>query len=206
MIRLSFTCACIALGSTTWAGYTALNYVPIADILRHREAIFAYSLTGYERNIDKRYYHTNELTIGLLDRVEIGYVNDFADSTSINAKVLLLDGYRGLSASVGVSNWVDRSADPYLAMSYDMKCCRVHGGLWRQGGVGTAFIGVDFGLGDSISIMGEHVTSGIGSTWLGAYYELKQVPGLGVQFAVGVPNDRSLPTAHMLYISYGYRF
>lgn len=204
--RLLFIVACLGLGGTSWAGFTALNYVPIADILRHREALFSYSLTGYERNIDKRYYHNNGLTVGLLDRIEVGYDTDLANTTSLNAKLLVVDGYKGFSASVGVSNWADRTADPYVSLSYDLERCRLHGGLWSQGGVGTAYIGIDFGLGDSFTIMGEHITSGIGSTWVGGFYSVKQVPGLGVQLAVGIPNDRSQGLSHMLYISYGYRF
>lgn len=105
------------------AGPTMLNFIPVADILRHREAMIAYSIYGSEKNIDPTVTHAHAITIGLFDRLEIGYDNDFKGSTTFNAKLLLLeepeDGKWALSA--GIMNWdLYGYSEPYAVARYDL--------------------------------------------------------------------------------------
>lgn len=133
--RLFFVGAVVSLTIPVQAGFTGLNFVPIADLLRHREGLAQYLVAGTDPKIDKKYGHANALTIGLFDRVEVGYDNDFLGETVYNAKALLIENSKGLknfSLSAGISNWKGRQSDPYVVGSYAFEKFNLHGGWWRQ--------------------------------------------------------------------------
>ena len=89
MVRAGLLLLACGASATAWGGSTALNVMPVADILRHREAMLYVWTQGNERHVDPVYYHGNSLQVGLWDSLEIGYDDDFEGTTSWNAKVLL---------------------------------------------------------------------------------------------------------------------
>lgn len=190
------------------AGPTMLNFIPVADILRHREAMIAYSIYGSEKNIDPTVTHAHAITIGLFDRLEIGYDNDFKGSTTFNAKLLLLeepeDGKWALSA--GIMNWdLYGYSEPYAVARYDLPFCRLHLGAirddrWRL------IAGVDFPLFGDWSGMIDF-KSGPGSyTWFGLSAPIKGIEGLSIWAGVGYPSTRSDGVQWSASLTYVVRF
>lgn len=207
--RLFFVGAIVSITIPVQAGFTGLNFVPIADLLRHREGLAQYLVAGTDPKIDKKYGHANALTIGLFDRVEIGYDNDFLGETVYNAKALLIENSKGLknfSLSAGISNWKGRQSDPYVVGSYAFEKFNLHGGWWRQGNVSTGFAGFDFELFPGCAAMAEHVTSRIGATWIGFSWEIPKVDGLAFGAGYGFANERGAGDQHYATLTYGFRF
>lgn len=190
------------------AGPTMLNFIPVADILRHREAAIAYTISGTEKGIDPTVTHAHAITIGLFDRLEVGYDNDFLGSTTLNAKILLLeepvDGKWALSA--GIMNWdLYGYSEPYLVGRYDLPSCRLHLGAirddrWRL------IAGVDFPIFGDWTAMLDY-KSGPGSyTWFGLSAPIRGVEGLSVWAGVGYPMTRSDGVQWSASLTYVVRF
>lgn len=184
--------------------------MPIADIVRHREAFGMYSITG--TNLDKTYVHGNSLTVGLFDRIEIGYDNDFLGTTTYNAKLLLIDKPKqapNLQFSVGfTSASFDRDyREPYAVASYSVGEGTLHAGYWRTGGVNRGMFGADFPCGiQGLSAMVEHISGPNSSTWLGLSYEIPWVEGLSLSVSFGIPSEKSDGTTRAAYLIYYFKF
>lgn len=125
------------VGTTAaWAGPTGLLIIPIADILGHGEAAYTYALSGNERNIDKGYVHGHGLQLGVADRIEFGFDNDFFGGTTYNAKMLLVDDKKDgrYALSFGLLNMGDTKGDMYLVGRYNLsERCRLHCGYMQSG-------------------------------------------------------------------------
>lgn len=198
----------LSVGAQAWP--TSLNLIPIADIVRHREGFGMYSIAG--SNQDPRYIHGNSLTLGLFDRIEFGYDNDFLGNTTYNAKLLLIDKPKqapDLQFSVGfTSGTFDHDyREPYAVGSYSFKDFRVHAGYWRTGGVSRGFFGADFAVGcPDLSAMVETLTGPNGYTYLGLCYNIPAVPGLSLSVSFGLPTEKSDPTIRAAYLIYYFKF
>jgi len=193
-----------------WAWPTSLNFIPIADIVRHREAFGMYSIAG--TNLDKSYVHGNSLTVGLFDRIEFGYDNDFLGSTSYNAKILLVEGWKQapqLMVSAGVMNGSFDSdyREPYLVGSWSLDKATLHAGYWRTGGVNRAIFGADFETGlPGLIGLAEHLTGPNGYTYLGLNYEFSAIPGLSLTVSFGLPSEKADGTVRMACLIYYFKF
>jgi hypothetical protein len=207
-IRLSLAVGTALLSGSVFASGTGLFLIPIADVLGHREG-FAYVGTyGYERGIDPRYYNYNAITVGLFDRVELGFDNDFEGYTTYNVKVQLLDGNSGdpnLRVSTGLANINGKYSDPYAVATYDLPGFRLHGGLWRIDGVNQGFIGTDFPIGNLSGSL-EYLGGPDGQTWASVFVPIDQVPGLGLNLSVGFPNRKADGVQHSALLFYGFKF
>lgn len=196
--------ASILVAGAAQASPTSLFLMPIADILKHREAFVYVGLVGYERNVWKGHDYYNAATVGLFDRVEVGYDNDFMGVTSGNVKLQLLE-QSNYALSVGVMNWRGDKADPYVVGRLDGKGYRLHGGVWRTEGTERVMLGADFpvltGLSGSVEFL-----SGPGSQgWASLFYQIPGVPGLGVMGAVGASSVRAVGTMHSVLLYYGFK-
>lgn len=207
-MKTALTGALLGLCGSALAGPSGLNSIPTADVLKHREFVLGYCVSGTERNVSKGYAHANYATLGLFDRLEAGYDNDFAGATSLHAKVLLLEDDRrlpGVGLAAGVCNVVGRNSESYVAARFDAQAARAHLGWWRTGGVSRAFVGVDFAvLGDGTAML-EHISGGNGYSWAGVSVPIKGLPGLSLCVGVGYPNTRADGIQHYGMIQYGCR-
>src|SRR5690349_17614909 len=207
-LKLFVVAGTALLSGSAFASGTALFLIPIADILGHREGFTYVGTYGYERGVDSRYYHYNAVTIGLFDRVELGFDNDFAGFTTYNAKVQILNGESGdpnLRLSAGLANINGRHSDPYGVATYDFPQFRLHGGIWRIDGSNQGFIGTDFPLGEATGSL-EYLGGPDGQAWASVFFPINQVPGLGLNLSVGLPNRRDDGVQHSALLFYGFKF
>jgi len=178
--------------------------MPIADILKHREVGVTVGSIGYEQNVSKGYDHYNSVTVGLFDKIEAGYDNDFRHTTSGNVKLQLHEG-KGTALSVGVQNWSGGYSEPYLVGRIDAKGYRLHGGVIRTGGVVRLMAGTDFPVGRDFTGSVEFLSGPGSQGWASLYYAVPQVPGLGVQVAVGASSDRAAGVQHSGLLYYQFK-
>lgn len=186
-------------------GQTGLVVMPIADTLKHREATFGIAISGTERNVSKRHDYENSLTVGLFDRLEVGYAQDFMDSFKANVKLRLFEDSERLpntALSVGVSNWEGGSADPYVVGRYDGRGYRLHGGYWHTMDADRAMLGTDFPVGASLTGSLEFLSGRGGATWASLTYAFAIAPGLELGLAFGLPTVRSEGLQHVMTLDY----
>lgn len=123
---------------------TSLILMPIADALGHREGALIYGVAGNERNVDRKVYHSLGVTLGLMDRVELGYFDDFEGFGSLDVKFQFLQADKGrLAVAAGVMNWRRGEADRYVALRQELKGWRLHAG-WVKSDRDRGFVGADF--------------------------------------------------------------
>jgi hypothetical protein len=201
-LAVAFLCQSVVLA---WP--TSLASIPIADILGHRELLANYGVFGTEQNVDKRIYHSQGLTVGLFDRVELGYDTDFEGTTELNAKLLLIEdpSEAAWALSVGVMGFVDGKGSPYVVGRHDFTGFRAHAGLLRQDGdrLMLGFDGEAFG---DCTWMVDYTSGPGATTWVGLDVPIRQVDGLSLFAAVGVPHRRSDGLQAQLALYYGLGF
>lgn len=198
----------VLLAATAKAGPTGCASIPIADILRHREALAGYFVSGTERHIDRAITHTGDILIGLFDRIEMGIDSDFNGSTVYNAKILLFESPNDarFAVALGLQNCdLSRSAEPYAVARYDLPFCRLHFGAlkhdsWRL------IVGLDFAIfGDGAAMI--DFTSGPGSrVWTGVSLPIPKLEGLAFEAYAGFPTQRSEGMQWSVGLTYAFRF
>lgn len=189
------------------ASGTSLYLMPIADILGHREGFAYFGFSGNERNVDKGVYWFHAATVGLFDRIEVGYDNDFLGSTTYNVKLQIFDSPRGLpgtALSVGVANANGGYREPYVVGRYDFKGFRLHSGYWNTMGCGRLMVGTDFPVAKGTGAL-EYLSGPHGQTWASLYYPIDPIPGLGIVVAVGFPADRADGIQHSALLYYTFK-
>lgn len=182
--------------------------MPIADILKHREAFAFAGLSGTERNVSKGYSYFNAATVGLFDRAEIGFDNDFLGNTTYNIKVQLFDSLpklEGTSLSVGLVNCTGAYREPYVVARRDFKDFRLHAGYWNTMGCGRMMIGADFSVFGNGTGTIEFLSGPSSITWGSLYVPIDAIPGLGVVLGVGVPSNRSEGIQHSALLFYSFK-
>ena len=201
----------IVAAGTAWAGPTGLLIMPIADILGHGEAYWTYAATGNEHNIDKGYIHSHGFELGLADRFEVGFDNDFLGGTTYNAKMLLLDDKKNgrYALSFGLLNLGDTSGEMYVVGRYNIsQNCRLHCG-YMQSGDNRLIVGADGPVNwkrmDGCGWQMEHLSGEGSQTWFSLNVPVKQVPGLSAMLGVGFPSDKTNGIQHNLTLTYGFR-
>lgn len=205
--RFALSALVIAAPFVALAGPTGLASIPIADILGHREALYAYAAAGTESHVDKKIAHAHGLTVGLFDRVELGFDNDFAGGTNYNAKLLLAEDPRNASwaLSVGVLGFEDGKGSPYLVGRKDFKGFRAHGGVLRDG-EDRLILGFDgLAFGDCVWML-DHTTGSGSMTWAALDVPVKPVDGMSVTFSLGIPQKRSDGVQGSVTLNFGTKF
>ncbi|MBN9502993.1 MAG: hypothetical protein J0H02_14550 [Armatimonadetes bacterium] len=211
--KLPLAMATLALAGAASASVTALTVIPIADILKHREAVVGYGLTGNERNIDKGYSHYAWTTIGIGDGVEVAYGHDLQSggvlsgtSYTLHIKAQLYEG-KNSALSIGASNYTGDGlkCDTFAVGRYDLPFCRLHVGYMHDDEHRMIF-GTDFALFGDCTGMLEWISGPHANGWVGFNMPIKQVPGLNLQLGVGVPADRKDGYQHTAIVWYGFKF
>lgn len=206
--RSSVATFIVAAAGLSQASPTSLFLMPIADVLKHREAFAYVGLYGYEHNVDPAYSFFNAATIGLFNRVEVGYDNDFRGFTSMNVKAQLFETPKwapNMAMSVGAMNWRGDKADLYAVGRYDGKGYRLHAGWWRTMDSDRAMVGTDFPVPGGFTGALEYLSGRGGSTWGSLFYSIPQIKGLGVQIAVGFPSTHSEGIQHSALLYYSFK-
>jgi hypothetical protein len=206
--RIVATLGGVLAAGSAYAGPTGCASIPIADILRHREAASGYFINGTERNVDRAITHSAYLLVGLFDRIEVGLDTDFNGSNVYNAKILLYESPDAgrIALSAGVQNWNgSASAEPYLVGRYDLPFCRLHVGALKQDSW-RAIVGLDFPIfGDGSGMI--DFTSGPGSRiWTGIFLPIPKVDGLAFEAYAGFPTQRSEGIQWSVGLSFAFRF
>lgn len=196
--------ACAAASGAAWP--TALNWMPIADILRDREVVLMHSVAGTAAEFGGNGTHSGSFLMGLGDRLEVGFDTDYKRGYSLNAKLLLYEepteGRYALSA--GVLNFAGTEFDEYVVARYDFPQFRFHAG-WMYDTDSRLLLGVDFPMFGDWSGMVEHVSGEDGYTYLGLYGYVKGVEGLSFGACVGLPNDDDNEVVYNGYVMLSFR-
>lgn len=195
---------CLMLPAMAMAGPTGLNLIPIADTVGPGECLFGVYSAGNKWDIAKRGNLWHCATIGLTDRIEIGYDNNLNATTYGNVKFRFAQG-KNYAISAGVMNFDFRTGlnAVYVVGRYDMSNMRLHAGVYRDT-VEHPIIGVDFAMKNGWTGMVEHFGGPSGSTWAGVFIPLP-MKGLGLTFSAGLPTDHHQPWQHTINLSYGIR-
>lgn len=201
--------ALAALAAVSFAGPTGCVVIPIADILRHREGFAYVGAGGTERKISKDIAYVNSFNVGLFDRIELGYDNDFEGNTVFHGKVLAWeDEEKDAAVSFGWMNAEEdlEHAQPYLVVRKGFKNApRIHVGAvrddrWRM------IYGLDYELNEDWVLAADYVSGPNSYTWLGATYAIASVPGLSLSATFGLPSVRDDGYQWAGYVNYGFRF
>lgn len=209
--RVAAICATLAgLVALGAASPTSLSIIPIAEVLRHREAFAALYASGSGGPGRSQIQHTNALTVGLFDRVELGFDNDYRRTSTWNAKALLVETPSGQMVSAGWMNASGKAGDPYLVVQAPLtlgsRSARLHAGVGRFSGVGQGFLGLDMEVSDDLVAALEHISGSSGYTWLGVWKAIPKVEGLELGLSYGHPNRRSNGTQFYAMASLSFRF
>ncbi|MBV6457755.1 MAG: hypothetical protein HONBIEJF_00874 [Fimbriimonadaceae bacterium] len=208
LLALAITAAAAA-AAQAWP--TSLIVIPIADILRNREVYLNYAVSGNEQHVDNMTYHAHAVTVGLFDRIEVGYDNDTLGTTIYNAKLLLYEepSTGKYAVSAGVINWKDGRGDGYLVGRYDFDRVRIHVG-WLKNDMNRLMAGLDVDLGSrwglELSALADFVSGPSSRTWLAPNVNFEKVPGLGIMVGVGFPADKPEGIQYTVSIGYGFKF
>lgn len=201
----------IAIGvvapSAAFAGPTTLTFMPVADILSHREFMYSLNATGYERNISRGYTWDHYLEIGLYNRVEAGVDSDLLGNTTYNAKLKLLDKPAGAvsALSVGVWNYNQHGKGDYYAIArHDGKGYRLHVGFNRNLSGGAGLFGVDAPLAGGTAMA--EWQSGLNSRgWVGYSSQIRALKGVTLQGSAGIPGVRENGYQYFMAFYYDFR-
>ena len=195
------------LSTCAVAAPTALGYIPIADILAHREIVYTFQTTGFEHRINPRYSWAHALQVGVFNRAEVGFDNDFLGNTVYNGKFQVFNEQqvKKTALSVGVWNYQHGKGDWDVVGRRDCSGYRLHCG-YQQSDEGHLMAGIDAPWGNSIVSLdyntGSH-SSGFGTAAVTT--PIKQVPGLSFMGVLTVPTDHLNGVQHTFVLIYDHR-
>ena len=190
--KLPVALALFTVASLSQASITALTFIPVADILGHREVVVGYLAFGNENKIDKKIYHYSWVCVGIGDFAEVAYGDDLEKGQTTHFKLKLLEGSNYM-LSAGVSNYEGRGiqGDYFVAGRYDLSNMRLHFGYLKDS-EHHAFFGADFPIfGDCTGSL-EWITGPDAYGWASLSVPVKQLPGLNLWLGAGIPSDRKV--------------
>jgi hypothetical protein len=198
-MKTLLTLALFATTSAAMASETFLISIPIADILGNREAYAMAYAYGNERNISRGAYTFGQgVELGLGDRIEFGYDNDFLGSTLLNAKLQIVsEEMWALSAGFNGVTPGGRAPNQYLVGRIDFSAFRFHAGILKNDRH-RLMLGVDGDLGGGWSYMADFISGPGSATWVGINAPLGN---LCLTVAGGVPSRRSDGIQHMVSLT-----
>ncbi len=204
MKRFSLALSLCLFVSLAHAGISTSLSMPIADVLKHREAQVMYTAYGNERNVDKGYVHEFSFCAGLSDRFELAASSDGLGNGVWHAKALLFET-KNAALSAGLQNINGAQSDPFVVARYDLPGLRLHGG-WTRDDASRALLGVDVPINDVFTSAVEHATGPNGYTWVGGFIAVPKVPGVSLTVGIGLPNTKADGVQHQLGVTYTVRF
>lgn len=196
----------LAASTVVFAGPTGLALMPIADILRHREAVVQQAVTGHEPKYCEHYDHDAAFEVGLINRIEVGFDYDCHRQWTSNLKLQLLnenDLKKG-AFSIGTCNFTNGKGEWYSVGRFDGNGYRLHAGVWNTDEL-HGMIGLDAPYRDTTVTL-EYI-GGTGARYAASWaFNVKQIPGLNIQLIGSMPVKRSDGFDHSAVITYGFRF
>ncbi|MBS1715612.1 MAG: hypothetical protein JST30_14885 [Armatimonadetes bacterium] len=206
MLRAILTVAALAGVCASFAQVTSLVTIPIADIKGVREAEVGHYVSGTERNVDKRYYHSSYLLVGISEYVEAAAATDWSGLNTWAFKVQPVADKGGRWA-VGLGYQAIRGGEstPFAVGRYNVGPVRFHGG-WIRNDRDRFVCGCDVQICPGLTLAADHTSSVGGSTWAGLFYSVPGIAGLTANVNVGVPNDHADPVNHTIGLVYAFRF
>lgn len=197
-----------ALSSAGLAGPTGLNFIPIADVLKHREVYLEYNSTCIEHHIDPTAYHFGAIQLGLFDRLEFGIDLGLDPKYHAvwNAKARLLESKDGKAAlSAGLWNCDDDYVEPYAVGMADLGWFRLHLGLTHDDAT-RMIAGADGPIGRHFGWMADYMSGTREQFWFGFGFNHPQIEGLSLSLSAGVPLNKNQGWQGMLAVGYTGRF
>ncbi len=207
LIRSTFFVGGLVLAATSFALPLININLPVADVLKPRNALLQYTIGGAGAVDETRWSHLLSATVGVYDRFEFGANNDTLGNGTVDLKYGLFEDKWG-AVSVGFANASGKNIDPYVVARYDWSPeLRFHGGVIRQANVATGYIGGDYNFGNGIIGQFEYTSRPDGASWVGATFATP-VDGLSVQLAYGRSHrgsgsDRDL---YFAWVGYNVKF
>ena len=190
------------------ASLTSLINYPIADFLAHREYQENVTAGGTENYLDPKVNWSQGGTLGLFDKGEIGFTNDFESGWGYEAKVKLFEsaGDHKFLVSGGFANvsTTDNTVDKFIMARYDAGKVRVHAGYYYSD-FGVGVFGVDFGLPHGMSGAIEHATGPGATTWFALNMPVF-TEKLQLMLGAGVPWEHGDGYKYTAALTYGMRF
>lgn len=184
LIRNSLILGGLALSASSFALPLININLPIADVLKPRQALLQYTIGGNGEISDARWSHLFSATVGVYENLELGVNHDTLGNGSWDAKYGLYSADWG-AVSVGFASASGKEIDPYVVGRYDWsKDLRFHAGVIRNRNVATGYLGADYNLGNGLLAQFEYSSRPDGSTWIGATWTTP-IEGLAVQVAYG---------------------
>lgn len=204
-IRLFIAGGLLFGASSAFAGPTGLNFMPIADMLGHREFSIEWYATGEKGK--KRWPSYNAGNVGIGDRLELGWDDDFLGETCLHAKVKLGEWCDGkYVVSGGYMSVKKPYSESYLVGRADMGWGNLHAG-WLENGTSRGMFGVDVPVFGDYSLMAEHVSGREGSSWVGVSGPIKFLPeGFSFTASYGKSNTKGVKDQYVFWVGYGFRF
>jgi hypothetical protein len=184
---------------------TALNNIPIAECVGHREIYVYYGLSGTERRISKDLSHEVNVTIGIGDRFEFGFDTDLEGYSAFHAKAMILQG-EGWAMSGGYQFVRENESESYLTGMYECgESVRLHLG-WLENGRSRAFAGIEYFLSNDWRLFAETISGRDSSSSVGFGVPLAGLPGFDLMGALEIPHRRADGYSFTLFLGYSARF
>ncbi len=197
-----------AMATVGYCGPTGLNFMPITDILGHRQAYVEFSSACSEHQIDPVVYHCGAVQMGLFDRVEFGIDFGFEpqEAEVWNAKVKLFDSKDGKFAlSAGLWNCEEDYVEPYAVASYKVGPGRMHFGATHDEAT-RLLAGFDVPIGKSFYAMGDYMSGNRELLCAGVGCNFEKIPGLTAIVGLTIPVNKSQGYEGRLVIGYTVKF
>jgi hypothetical protein len=180
--------------------------IPIADVLRHREATVELSALKSEYRVDKKAYRYASINVGLFDKAEISLESSMGNDTWASGKLLLVEKPQGsefaLSAGFQYAD-VKGYWEPFVVARQSAGGARVHYGALRVK-TWRLILGVDADAGDW-TLAADFESGPKATVWIGACREFAGVPGLYAGAYAWLPVKRSDGYQYQSYLGYSWR-
>lgn len=196
--------AVLALPSLAAATETTLIAMPIADVLGHREGVWTLTANGHFERVKVLYSDTHGIELGLGDRIEFGYDNDFLGATVLNAKLQVGSG-KNWAMAVGVNGFTPggTSVGHYVVGRLDFASFRLHAGVMRDNEVRAEF-GIDGALPHGWAWMLEYISGNERRPW--AAVNIPIGANLTLALQGGIPCRKGEQWEHGIGLTAGFRF
>lgn len=191
---------------TAFAGPTALNVMPTASVLGHREVYLSYWGSGTERRISKEIIDGGAIQFGFGDRIEFGVDSDFDGVDTYNIKAVLFEDEKGKWAlSGGYMALRKNESQSYLVGRYGLNDkTNLHVG-WPENGKSRWMAGIDHALSDEVTLMADTISGKDSYTYVGFNAAMGWMRGFDVTVSGGIPHERDNGYVWVVTIGYGLR-
>lgn len=198
----------LGLASYIQAGPTSLNFIPISDVLGHRQVLMEFGSLCTEHQVDSTSYHCGALEVGLFDRIEFGIDLGLDPKYHAiwNAKAKLGETKDGKAAfSVGLWNCDEDYVEPFAVGSYDLGWSRLHFGLTHDDAA-KLIAGADGSINKEMYWMADYMSGEDEQFWLGVGLTPNKIEGLDISWSIGVPLNSKQGWQASVTIGYMLKF